>query len=139
MILGTGIDRIEIGRVRAAWQRHGERFRRRVYTQAEWDYCLSRPDPAASLAARFSAKEATMKALGLGWGSGIRYADIEVTRGRAGKPGLKLHNNAERYAQSRGATHMHVSLTHDRTHAMAIVLIETIRSNDRQVHRSARG
>jgi holo-[acyl-carrier protein] synthase len=125
MILGTGIDRIEIDRVRLAWQRHGDRLRRRVYTDAEWEYCLSRSDPAPSLAARFSAKEATMKALGLGWGSGIRYADIEVTRNRAGKPGIKLHGNAQRFADARSASHIHLSLTHDRTHAMAIVILES--------------
>ena len=125
LILGIGIDRIEIARARAAWQRHGERFHRRVFTDGEWAYCLSRHDPAASLAARFSAKEATMKALGLGWGGGIYFRDIEVTKGHAGAPGLALHRQAQRFAEARGATHLHVSLTHDRTHALAIVLIES--------------
>jgi holo-[acyl-carrier protein] synthase len=124
MILGIGIDRIEIGRVRAAYERHGERFHRRVFTDAEWAYCVRRPDPAASLAARFSAKEATMKALGLGWGGGIFFRDIEVTKGRAGKPGLALHNEAKRFAGARGAANCHVSLTHDRTHALAFVVVE---------------
>jgi holo-[acyl-carrier protein] synthase len=124
VILGIGIDRIEIGRVRDAYERHGERFHRRVFTDDEWAYCISRPDPASSLAARFSAKEATMKALGLGWGGGIFFRDIEVTKGRAGKPGLALHRQARRFADARNATHMHVSLTHDRTHAMAFVIIE---------------
>lgn len=124
MILGIGTDRIEIARVRAAYERHGERFHRRVFTDAEWDYCIRRPDPAASLAARFSAKEATMKALGLGWGGGIVFRDIEVTKGRAGKPGLALHREARRFADARGAAHFHVSLTHDRSHALAFVIIE---------------
>jgi len=125
LILGIGIDRIEIARVRAAWERHGERFHRRVFTDGEWAYCLSRPDPAASLAARFSAKEATMKALGLGWGGGIHFRDIEVTKGRTGAPGLAFRRRAERFASARNATRTHVSLTHDRTHAMAVVLIES--------------
>jgi holo-[acyl-carrier protein] synthase len=124
MILGLGIDRIEIHRVRDTWTRHGERFHRRVFTSDEWTYCLSRPDPAASMAARFAAKEATMKALGLGWGSGIRYRDIEVRRGRAGAPSLQLHGHARDFADYRNVGNMVVSLTHDRTHAMATVILE---------------
>jgi holo-[acyl-carrier protein] synthase len=125
LILGIGIDRIEIARVRNVYDRHGERFHRRVFTDAEWMYCISRPDPASSLAARFSAKEATMKALGMGWGGGIHFRDIEVTKGRAGAPGLALHREAKRFAGARNATRFHVSLTHDRTHAMAVVVIES--------------
>lgn len=124
MILGLGIDRIEIDRVRAAWVRHRERFHRRVFTDDEWAYCLSKPDPASSMAARFAAKEATMKALGLGWGSGIRYRDIEVRRGPAGAPSLRLHGHARDLAAYRQATNMVVSLSHDRTHAMATVILE---------------
>lgn len=126
MLVGIGIDRIEIQRVRNAWQRHGTRMQRRVYTDAEWDYCLGRPDPASSLAARFSAKEAAMKALGRGWGGGIYFRDIEVSRDRSGAPGILLHRQAENYAQTIGAGRALVSLTHDRTHAMAIVVIESI-------------
>ncbi len=131
MIAGIGIDRIEIDRVRRSWQRHGEGFRRRVYTDGEWSYCLSRPDPAASLAARFAAKEATMKALGLGWGSGIRFRDIEVERGLAGAPSIKLHNNARRLADARHIARIAVSLTHDRTHATAMVIAEDAQTSAR--------
>jgi len=126
MIIGLGIDRIEIERVRQAWTRHGERFHRRVFTDDEWAYCLTRPDPASSMAARFAAKEATMKALGLGWGSGIRYRDIEIKRGRAGAPSLQLHGRTRDLATCRNVTNMVVSLTHDRTHAMATVIIEAV-------------
>jgi holo-[acyl-carrier protein] synthase len=126
MILGLGIDRIEIDRVRSAWNRHGERFHRRVFTDDEWGYCLSRPDPASSMAARFAAKEATMKALGLGWGSGIRYRDIEIRRGTAGAPNLKLHGHAADFANYRDVSNAVVSLTHDRTHAMATVILERV-------------
>lgn len=124
MIAGLGIDRIEIDRIRASWRHHGERFRRRVYTDGEWEYCLSRPDSAASMAARFAAKEAAMKALGLGWGSGIRFRDIEVERSRAGAPRIRLHNNAQILAHARRIGRIVVSLNHDRTHAMAIVIAE---------------
>ena len=126
MIVGIGIDRIEIDRVRTAWRRHGERFHRRVYTDDEWCYCLSRPDPASSLAARFAAKEATMKAMGRGWEGGIRFRQIEITRNSAGAPGVRFHGAALDYSRSLGAGHSHVSLTHDRTHAMALVVIERL-------------
>lgn len=125
MILGLGIDRIEIGRVRNAWDHHSERFHRRVFTDDEWTYCMSKPDPASSMAARFAAKEAMMKALGLGWGSGIRYRDIEVRRGPAGAPSLRLHGNARDLAAYRKVANMVVSLSHDRTHAMATVILES--------------
>ena len=124
MIIGLGIDQIEIARVAKTWQRHGDRFGRRVYTDAEWAYCLSRPHPAQSMAGRFAAKEAAMKALGLGWPGGIAYRDIEVTRERTGKPGLRFSNRAAHRASMLGVTHSVVSMTHDRTHSSATVLFE---------------
>ena len=124
MIVGLGIDQIEIDRVYRTWRRHGERFHRRVYTDAEWDYCQSRPHPAQSLAGRFAAKEAAMKALGLGWPAGIAYRDIEVTRELTGKPGLRLSNRAAQRASLIGMTHAVLSMTHDRTHSSATVVFE---------------
>lgn len=124
MIIGLGIDQIEIDRVARTWKHHGERFGRRVYTEAEWKYCLSRPHPAQSLAGRFAAKEAVMKALGLGWPGGIAYRDIEITRELTGRPGLRLSNGAAQRASSLGVTHSTVSMTHDRTHSSATVILE---------------
>ena len=125
MIVGLGIDHIEIERVARVWKRHGERFGRRVYTRAEWAYCLSRPHPAQSLAGRFAAKEAAMKALGLGWPGGIAYRDIEITREPTGKPGLRFSNRAARCASTIGMSRAVVSMTHDRTHSSATVIIES--------------
>lgn len=124
MIIGLGIDQIEIGRVAHVLKRYGERFGRRVYTQAEWIYCLSRPHPAQSLAGRFAAKEAAMKALGLGWPGGIAYRDIEITRELTGKPGLRFTNRAAQRANALGVKRAVVSMTHDRTHSSATVLFE---------------
>lgn len=124
MIVGLGIDQIEIGRVAQTLERYGERFGRRVYTEKEWSYCMSRPHPAQSLAGRFAAKEAVMKALGLGWPGGIAYRDIEVTRELTGKPGIRLSNRAARRATQLGVTHSTVSMTHDRTHSSATVILE---------------
>lgn len=124
MIVGLGIDQIEIGRVAQTLERYGERFGRRVYTEQEWRYCLSRPHPAQSLAGRFAAKEAVMKALGLGWPGGIAYRDIEITREFTGKPGIRLSHRAARRASQLGVTHSTVSMTHDRTHSSATVILE---------------
>jgi len=124
MIVGLGIDRIEIARIAQTDARFGERFHRRVYTKSEWDYCRSRPDPASSLAARFAAKEAGMKALGLGWPGGISYRDIEVKRAPSGAPSLCFHGSAERRARTVGARRAVVSLTNDRTYAAATVILE---------------
>ncbi|MBI3661781.1 MAG: holo-ACP synthase [Acidobacteria bacterium] len=124
MIVGLGIDQIEIARVARVWRRFGDRFGRRVYTQAEWDYSLSRPQPAESLAGRFAAKEAAMKALGRGWPGGIGFRDIEVTRERSGKPGLRFANSAARRADTIGYGRAALSMSHDRTFASATVLLE---------------
>jgi holo-[acyl-carrier protein] synthase len=124
VIIGLGIDQVEIDRVARLWKRYGERFARRVYTRAEWDYCLARPDPAPSLAARFAAKEAAMKALGRGWPAGISFIDIEVTREASGRPGLRFVNAAACRAEAIGLDRAVVSLTHDRTFASASVLFE---------------
>jgi holo-[acyl-carrier protein] synthase len=126
VLVGIGIDRLEIARMRDAWTRYGERLHRRVFTDDEWSYCLTRHDPASSMAARFSAKEAVMKSLGRGWGGGIHFRDIEVTRSGAGAPGIVLRGFALVYADTIGAGRVVVSLTHDRTHAMAFVIVESI-------------
>ncbi|MEW5701131.1 MAG: holo-ACP synthase [Candidatus Zixiibacteriota bacterium] len=125
MIVGLGIDQIEIARIKRAWKRHGERLARRVYTPDEWHYCLSRPDPVSSLAARFAAKEAAMKALGRGWPGGISYTDIEVTRESSGRPGLQFRNAAARRAEAIGCHRAVVSLSHDQTFASATVVLES--------------
>ncbi|OFW22057.1 MAG: holo-[acyl-carrier-protein] synthase, partial [Acidobacteria bacterium RIFCSPLOWO2_02_FULL_59_13] len=70
MIVGIGVDLIEVSRLRLAIERHGERFLRRVFTPAEIAYCQSKKNPYERFAARFAAKEAAMKALGTGWRRG---------------------------------------------------------------------
>ncbi|HWO58327.1 MAG TPA: holo-ACP synthase [bacterium] len=124
MIIGLGIDQIEIARVARSWQKYGDRFGRRVFTDAEWAYCLSRPHPAESMAGRFAAKEAAMKALGLGWPGGIAWRDIEITREPTGKPGLRFFRKAELRAARLGVTHTAVSMTHDLTYSSATVVFE---------------
>jgi holo-[acyl-carrier protein] synthase len=114
----VGIDIIEIERVAKVLEKHGQRFLNRVYTPRERERYGAR---VQELAARFAAKEATMKALGTGI-RGVRWSDIEVLPNRRGKPILILHETAKRRAELLGLTHFSVSLTHSRGDAMAIVI-----------------
>ncbi len=116
--LAVGIDMIEIRRVRDVLQRHHERFRARVFTPAE--VAVSRDRPHA-LAARFAAKEATMKALGTG-AKGVAWREIEVLPDQRGKPLLFLYGRARKRASDLGLAALEVSLTHSRDYAMATVV-----------------
>jgi holo-[acyl-carrier protein] synthase len=120
-VLRTGVDLIEIERLRAAVERHGERLLQRVFTPAELRAAQGR---AESLAARFAAKEAVAKALGTGiWRSGICWTDIEVAKEFAtGAPQLALHGAAAERAQAMGLHEWSVSLSHDREQAIAFAV-----------------
>jgi holo-[acyl-carrier protein] synthase len=124
MIIGIGADLAEVGRIREAIDRHGERFLQRVFTPLEIDYCRSHRSAAERFAARFAAKEAMMKALGTGWRRGVRWRDIEVMNEKSGKPGLNLTGRAQEIFQSLGGVRLHLSLTHTDEHALAQVIIE---------------
>lgn len=121
MILGIGIDVIEVERLRAAVERHGRRLLERLYTRAELDACALRADPLLSLAARFAAKEAAIKALG---GGGIFPRQIELLGGDGSPPRLLLHAAAGRRARELGVRGTHCSLTHQPRLAAAVVVLE---------------
>lgn len=123
----VGIDIIEIERIGRTLERFGDRFLTRVYSPRERERYGSR---VQELAARFAAKEATMKALGTGV-RGVRWRDIEVLPNRRGKPILVLHETALRRARLLGFTHFSVSLTHSRGDAMAIVVATKVEAGDR--------
>ena len=124
MIIAIGIDIIEIARIEEVFSRQGERFRKRVFTEGEIDYCERRASRMSSYAARFAAKEAAMKALGTGWSDGVRWRDIEVVRGETGAPALHLHGRALERLGEIGARRAHLSLTHSEQIAMAEVVLE---------------
>ena len=120
MHLRTGVDLIEIERIRQAVARHRARFLSRVYTEAEVRCCGARVE---SLAARFAAKEAVAKALGTGvWRGGVNWTDIEVLKDETGAPRLILHGGAAAVATTAGFTTWSISLSHDRTRAIALVV-----------------
>jgi holo-[acyl-carrier protein] synthase len=124
MIVGTGIDLIEIERIQQSVDRFGNRFLDRVYTPAEKAYCSSKKQSAESFAARFAAKEAGAKALGTGISRGVGWQEIEVVRAPGGRPQLRFHGRAAEFAARLGATRAALSLTHSRTQAMATVILE---------------
>jgi len=122
MILGIGTDLVAIPRVEEVLARHRERFLDRVFTPAEQADCLGRARPAMHLAARLAAKEAAMKALGTGWGLGVRWQDVEVRSGTATPPTLRLAGSARAHAEARGIRQAMVSLSHDGDYAIAVVV-----------------
>jgi holo-[acyl-carrier protein] synthase len=125
MIVAIGIDIVEVSRIEAVFGRRGERFRDRVFTDGEIDYCEKRGSRLMSYAARFAAKEAVMKALGTGWGSGVGWRDIEVVVRDAGAPAIQLRGRALERLLEIGARRVHLSLTHTRELAMAEVVLES--------------
>jgi holo-[acyl-carrier protein] synthase len=124
MIVGSGIDLVEIGRIQHALNRYGARFLDRVYTRAEQNYCLSKRSSGESFAARFAAKEAAAKALGTGISRGVHWLEIEVVRERGGRPGVQFHGRAAEIAAGLGMARAALSLTHTAALAMASVVLE---------------
>ena len=124
MILGTGIDLIEIERVKAAHQKHGDRFIKRLITEGEAAYCLKKSDPYPSLAGRFAAKEAAIKAFSHGFGGRWKWIHIEVAREASGKPTLRFFGVMEKLRLERGITQAHLSIAHSKRDATATVILE---------------
>ncbi len=125
MIVGVGLDLVDIARIRRLLDARGERALAKLFTAAEADYAARRPEPARHLAARFAAKEAAYKALaGTAEARGIGWQDIEVAVEWDGRPTLRLHGRAAARAAELGVARAHVSLTHAETTAAAVVVLE---------------
>jgi holo-[acyl-carrier protein] synthase len=124
MVLGIGVDVVEVARVSRALERHRERLENRVFTAEERSDCAGRVDRDLALAARFAAKEACLKALGTGWAGGVSFRQVEVRRDSAGRPSLRLHGRAAEKAASLGVTATHLSLSHQPSVAVAVVVLE---------------
>ena len=122
MIIGIGVDIIEVSRIRAALEnpRTGARFRARVFTAGETTYCGQRRNGHESFAARFAAKEAMMKALG----RALEWREIEVAC-TDGPPTVRLHGRAREHAEALGIRHISLSLSHTADMAIAYVLAES--------------
>lgn len=118
MKLATGVDLLEIERLRGAIETHGEKFLQRIFTQQELD---ANQKKIESLAGRFAAKEAVAKALGCGIGD-VAWKEIEILRAESGAPQLILHGAADRMAREQGLTTWSLSLSHSQSHAVAMVV-----------------
>jgi holo-[acyl-carrier protein] synthase len=128
MIVGSGIDVIEIARIDRALSRRGERFVRRVFARGEIATCRRFERPSPHFALRFAVKEAVMKALGTGWGNGVRWVDIETVEqpvdAHRSRLALQIHGRAGEIADELGVAHRHLSVSRTRSHAIAAVIFE---------------
>jgi len=118
-IHGIGIDMVEVPRIAAAIEKHGQPYLEKIFTAAEQGYCNGQHQPAIHYAARFAAKEAVAKALGTGIGKHAGLTDLEVTHDANGAPQMILHGAAKDFAKAHGIAHVLISLTHTRDHAAA--------------------
>jgi len=125
VIVGTGIDIAEVPRLEQTIQRFGQRFLHRVFTEAEIRYCESKANRVERYAARFTAKEAAMKAIGTGWNHGVAWRDVEVCRQPGGRPTMEFHGKAAEFAARLGAAHVALSLSHTQEYAIAQVILES--------------
>ena len=124
MIFGTGIDIIEVDRIKNSIQKYSDRFKKKIFTQKEIDYCHSQADPAKHFAARFTVKEAVLKCFGTGMTGGILWKDIEVDKLNSGQPFINLYGNGKKLFNQLNLKHIHVSITHDKTYAAAHAIAE---------------
>ena len=125
MILGVGIDIIEVARIEASYAKFGERFLDRILHPGEIQYCLSHRAPGPFLAARFAAKEAISKAFGTGIGAQLGWQDMEVVRKESGEPFVVLHDKGAALLTARRARAIRISLSHTQNYAAAVAILES--------------
>lgn len=122
MIIGVGVDIAELERIARSYARFGDKFSARILTPAEMALIPSAAIPF--LASRFAAKEAAVKALGTGFSGGITFQDIEIRSDALGKPLIFFHNQARLRFQVLGGRTAHITLSHSRENAVAMVILE---------------
>ena len=125
MIFGIGADVVEVSRVAKLLERYGERFARRVLTPNEWEGFRVSPNREVFLASRFAAKEAYAKAFGTGLRAPVLLTSIGVTHDASGRPLLQLGPELQALSDDRGVSGQHITLTHERSIACAVVVLET--------------
>jgi holo-[acyl-carrier protein] synthase len=120
LLHATGVDLIEVERIKKVIERWGERFLRRVFTPWEIAYCQEKKLPHFSFAARFAAKEATLKAIGSGLSEGVRWTSIEVVADRYGSPAVRLGQKIQKLI---GDKEVKISMSHTKEYAIAVALL----------------
>jgi len=123
VVKGIGTDIVKIGRIKQAVSKFKKKFATSIFTPGEWDYCWTKKNPYPSLAARFAAKEAVFKALGMGIGR-IRWLDVEVKIDDSGKPHISLSGSAAEIARSQYISNLSLSISHCTEYAVAFVVAE---------------
>lgn len=123
MIVGVGVDIVEVGRINSALQ-NSDAMVQRVFTTDEIRYCSNRKNKYQHFAGRFAAKEAALKALGTGWQQGIRWKDVEITSDERGKPEVNFYGKAKEFFDKSGARRATLSITHAQEYAVAVVILE---------------
>jgi holo-[acyl-carrier protein] synthase len=124
-VYGVGIDLVRVDRIEEMLSRWGDRFAARVFTELEVKICSGRRTRVSCLAMRFAAKEAFVKALGLGIRSPVVWRDIEIQSDSLGKPEIVLSERARQFCRDQGIKSWHVSLTDDGQYGAAVVVIES--------------
>jgi len=124
MIYAVGTDLVEVSRIERIIEKWRERFIRRVYSEGEISYCSKKAYPAQHFAARFAAKEAFLKGVGLGMAGGVGFRDVEVINMAGGKPELNFHGVAREMVDSAGITESHISISHTDRYAVAFIVLE---------------
>ena len=124
MILGVGIDIVQIGRIKKAIELYGERFKNRIFTKREQVYCSGKAYSFESYAARFAVKEAVFKALGKRWDQCGGYTSVEVINDEYRRPHIVFHDQAEEFTGSSEVKNVFVSITHDADISAAVVVLE---------------
>ncbi|MFQ6116532.1 MAG: holo-ACP synthase [bacterium] len=123
MILGIGVDLVDVGRMERILRNWGQKFTSRIFTENEIDFCSQRVTAAECYAARFAAKEALAKALGQGWSEHFKWTDVEVTREVSGQPSFIIDGKTKRLVDKKRVV---LSISHTRSQAVAMVVIESI-------------
>lgn len=126
MIRGIGVDLVSIPRVEAVWQRHGERFARRILGPGEWAEVQTATRPGRLLAKRFAVKEALAKALGTGLRPPMDFRLVSLAHGPLGEPMLATHGALARHLAALGVARLHVSLSDERDATVALVVLESL-------------
>ena len=124
MIFGTGIDIIEVERIKNSIEKYSPKFEERVFTSSEINYCKSQGDPVKHFAARFAVKEAVSKCLGKGIRGALGFQDMEITHEDNGKPVLNMIGKGKELFQKLKLKSIHISISHDRTYAIAHAIAE---------------
>lgn len=123
-IIGVGMDIVDVARIRSIAESYGERFLKRVFNEDEIEYCMKFSDPFPHLAARWAAKEATVKALGIGFSQGVTWKSVCVVHTPNGEPMVLLTGTAQKLAASLGVKKIWLSLSHTRDYAAAVAVME---------------